>query len=442
MSYTVLARKWRPRRFEELVGQQHVVKALVSIRRIQLIKAVSAVVALASMTAAGCQAPQRLLTQADLLAGHDDFLRAYQADLTKMADAGEARIDAEYQRALASSSERQSYDVLVLSGGGAFGAFGAGFLEGWGQVLDEEFARPEFDSVSGISTGALIAPFAFSGTPDAYRRIIELYENPEDDWVRRRGVIPFLPRNISLLDVSELQANIRSAITAELVQAVAEGAAEGRQLLVGATNADYGLMRVWDLAQTALSSSTEQAAERITSVLLASSAIPGAFPPVLIDGYLYVDGGASMQVVGGLEERAWAYFPDAASLESPVEGPPIRIRVWVIVNQKLLPDPEVVQPSWVSIAARSLSTLTRTSTLQSIQDAETYVGLIDQLPGFDARMRYVAIPQDYEFPETNAMFAAETMRDLADLGRRMGSDPGSWRTEALRPGAPFRLEDR
>ena len=409
----------------------------VSIRRMELIRAVSAVIALASMVTAGCQAPQRLLTQADLLAGHDEFLRAYQSDLTKMAAAGEARIAAEYQRSLTSSTETQSYDVLVLSGGGAFGAFGAGFLEGWGQVVDEEFARPEFDSVSGISTGALIAPFAFSGTPDAYRKIIELYENPEDDWVRRRGVIPFLPRNISLLDVSQLQANIRSAITAELVQVVAEGAAEGRQLLVGATNADYGLMRVWDLAQTALHSSTEQAAERIASVLLASSAIPGVFPPVFLDGYLYVDGGASMQVVGGIEDRAWAYFPDATSLASLTDGRPIRIRVWIIVNQKLLPDPEIVQPSWASIAARSLSTLTRTSTLQSIQDADTYVGLIDQLPGFDAEMRYIAIPQDYEFPETAEMFDAETMRDLADVGRRLGSDPGSWRTEALRPGAPF-----
>ncbi len=129
-----------------------------------------------------------------------------------------------------------------------------------------------------------------------------------------------------------------------------------------------------------------------------------------------------------------------------LESPRLRLRELTDADfeavHEYASDPEVVQPSWVSIAARSLSTLTRTSTLQSIQDADTYVGLINQLPGFDAEMRYVAIPQDYEFPETDEMFHAETMRDLADVGRRMGSDPGSWRTEALRPGAPFQLEDR
>ena len=77
------------------------------------------------------------------------------------------RFRTEYEIEL-SSGIQQSYDILVLSGGGELGAFGAGFLSGWGDVQDKEFSRPDFDSVSGVSTGALIAPFAFVGTGKAY----------------------------------------------------------------------------------------------------------------------------------------------------------------------------------------------------------------------------------------------------------------------------------
>jgi hypothetical protein len=203
---------------------------------------------------------------------------------------------------------------------------------------------------------------------------------------------------------------------------------------------DYGMIRVWDLARIALEFPVKKAVRRTVSVLLASSALPGAFPPVLIDGLLYVDGGASMQVVSGIAKRGWAYVPDKQRFPFANNGPPIRIRVWIIINQKLLLDPKVVESRWSSIATRSLSTIVRSSTLQSIQDMETYLRLLDLRPNIDAKMRYVAIPQDYEIPNADEMFDAKVMRQLADLGRRMGADPTSWRTEALPPGAPFELE--
>jgi hypothetical protein len=78
--------------------------------------------------------------------------------------------------------------------------------------------------------------------------------------------------------------------------------------------------------------------------------------------------------------------------------------------------------------------------LQSIQDAETYVALIDARPEFDVVLRYVAIPQDFGIPDSDRMFDARTMRALVELGRRMGADPDSWRTGALRPGAPFPID--
>jgi len=306
-------------------------------------------------------------------------------------------------------------------------------------VTKADYIRPQFDSISGISTGSLIAPFAFIGTPDEYDDIISLYENPGPDWVRERGIIPYLPGNVSLYDVSKLRETIKSVISPSLIKNIARDA-EGRQLLIGATNVDYGLLRVWDLAQIASEKSTKQAVDQTVSILSASTAIPGLFPPVIIDDLLYVDGGAIMLVVGGIEERSWAYHTENHSMSFVDSKAPIKIRVWIIVNQKLLTDPKVVQSRWTSIAARSLNTLIRSSTLQSIQDAETYVRLINQRPEFDAEMRYVAIPQDFPIADSDEMFDAETMRSLVKLGMRMGADPASWKTDALRPGAPFELQ--
>ena len=388
----------------------------------------------------GCQtAPVRSISEQELLTRQQEYLHTYQSDLDKMNEQTSARIKAEYLNAL-DGGDPQSLDILVLSGGGAFGAFGAGFLEGWGRVTDDEFVRPRFDSVSGISTGSLIAPFAFIGTPDAYRVISDIYENPQRDWARKRSILSFLPGNVSLYDVSKLHAKIRSAITPEIIQSIAREATDGRQLLVGAANVDYGLMRVWNLAQTAIEYPVEEARMQTISVLQASIAIPGVFPPVVIDDFLYVDGGTSMQIVGGTEDRNWMFEDDTQALTFIRQGQPVRIRVWIIINQRLVPNPVLVQKSWTSIATRSLATLLRTSMLQSLHDMETVIRLIDKSPQYDAKMYYVAIPQEYEISQTDDMFDPENMSSLADLGRRMGADPTSWRTESLRPGAPFELK--
>ncbi len=87
-------------------------------------------------------------------------------------------------------------DVLVISGGGDWGAFGAGVLTGWGRV-EGELARPQFDVVTGVSTGALIAPFAFLGDDESIARIDAIYRHPEADWAKPRGPIYFWPTNRS-----------------------------------------------------------------------------------------------------------------------------------------------------------------------------------------------------------------------------------------------------
>jgi hypothetical protein len=354
-----------------------------------------------------------------------------------MQQKSERRIKSEYAEEL-TSGKPQSYDILVLSGGGALGAFGAGFLDGWGEVQDSAFKRPDFDSVSGISTGALIAPFAFVGTEESYKTIVELYNNPSEDMIVARTILSFLAGNGAYYDATKLHDRIRDGISESLVDDMGKLSTSNKLLLIGATNLDYGVMRVWDVADIAATKSASAARSLITDRLIASAAIPGAFPPVNIDNNLYVDGGASMQVVSGIDNREWLYLDQKRGAPSYVDPQnPIQIRIWIIVNNKLVMEPEVTVPTWGNIATKSLVSLMRGSTLQTIQDTETFAQMINLRDEFDVEMRYVAIPQDYEIIQSRNMFDKEKMQALVELGRRMGANKNSWKDRAIRPGASF-----
>jgi hypothetical protein len=410
--------------------------------RLIVLKRCHALQAVLYLVLCGCQTPLlRSISEHELIELKPDYLDSYQQEIVQNENRNFARILTEYQTAALDATQPQSFDVLVLSGGGAFGAFSVGFLKGWEKVVDPGLARPQFDSVSGVSTGALIAPFAFVGDEDAYAKITEVYSNPRRDWVIKRGLIPYLPGNVSLYDVSNLKLKIKSMIDAKLVQKLSIGASENRQLLIGATNIDFGMLKVWDIARIARNFSAEESQHKINSILLASSAIPGAFPPVVMDKLMYVDGGAAMQMVSGIDQRNWVYSQNLKGLDFLDRERPIRLRIWIIVNQKLISDPEVVRSRWTHVSERSLYTMMRSSMLQTIQDMETYMQFIDQLPEFDAEMRFVSIPEDFVIADSDEMFDAKIMRDLMTLGHKMGADPGSWQTQALRPAAPFQEAD-
>src|SRR6185436_5577175 len=106
---------------------------------------------------------------------------------------------------------RATIDFLIISGGGDWGAFGAGVLKGWGRVKGD-MTRPEFDAVTGVSTGALIAPFAFLGDDASIERIVQLYRNPASDIATSRGLLFFLPNNPSFYLLPGLERELRSAL--------------------------------------------------------------------------------------------------------------------------------------------------------------------------------------------------------------------------------------
>src|SRR5688572_25116996 len=144
------------------------------------------------------------------------------------------RTKAQYDRYTAGQrKDPPVIDILIVSGGGDWGAFGAGFLKGWQKVpAQHPLAKPEFDAVTGVSTGTLIAPFAFLGDAQSIDEIVNLYRNPEQDWVKNRGVLYFLPNNISFAEVPGLEREMRKHITLDMIRRVAKAGADGRLLAV------------------------------------------------------------------------------------------------------------------------------------------------------------------------------------------------------------------
>ncbi|MEM0983922.1 MAG: patatin-like phospholipase family protein [Planctomycetota bacterium] len=330
-----------------------------------------------------------------------------------------------------------SIDLLILSGGGDRGAFGAGFLKGWGEVSGD-LARPVFDCVTGVSTGSMIAPYAFAGREESYETIDRLYREPSPDWAKRRLSRALIMRSDSLFDNTGLRGFVDHCFNERFVGQLAEGEAEGRKLLIGTTNADMGLMRVWDLTRMAAECSLDykSQAECIASmsrILHASIAIPGVFPPTEIDGQLYVDGGVTMQ----------AFLPGARRFvndqDSPVSKllssgqalPPIR--VWVIVNNTLSPDPEVMQPRWYSALTRSLNIAIKTSNVIALRDMQMFSELSTHKAGLEIQFRFVAIPDGVAPEGGGDMFETATMNKLADFGYELGTDPTCWQSHVPAP---------
>ena len=136
-------------------------------------------------------------------------------------------------------------DLLVISGGGDWGAFGAGFLKGWSSVQGP-LAKPKFDAVTGVSTGALIAPFAFLGDAQSIETAESLYRNPKPDGLEKRSFF-FLPSNPSFLKIPGLERDVVDQVDANAVAKIAADKKSGRLLLVNTTDLDDGGMWVWNL---------------------------------------------------------------------------------------------------------------------------------------------------------------------------------------------------
>ncbi len=382
-----------------------------------------------------CAVNRRPLTATELACRSAEYHQHARIEQQQAIDKIVRRMKRKADEAAADSSRANTLDILIISGGGDKGSFAAGFLAGWSAV-EGPLARPQFDIVTGVSTGALIAPFAFTDDSLADARILKLYQEPQKDWSQPRDWFFFLPGRESFVDSAGLKRDIAREVDQKLILALAKGAAEDRLLAIGTTNLDVGLSRTWDLTEEAYRacqtpSHNRDQYQRIHDILRASAAIPAVFPPVVIDDALYVDGGATSNIL---------LIDDLRSPETPrhifrqrhPELPMPLIRYWIIINNRLSPEPKVIQPTWVSITEASVDTMIRSAELTTLRQFGEQVEFVQRTESdVHIELRFVAIPETWS-PSKPGIFQGENMRSLAGEGVRMGLDPSSWKSELSR----------
>lgn len=305
---------------------------------------------------------------------------------------------------------------LMLSGGGEDGAFGAGVLNG----LTESKRRPNYSLVSGVSTGALSAPFAFLG-PAYDSHLRDVYTGVNQSSIFTRQIVRGVLGGEALLDTTPLEATIARHINAEFLAAVAREHQRGRRLYVITTNLDAQRPVVWDMGMIARRGGPE-AQVLFRRVLLASASVPGLFPPVMIqtdaDGQrieeMHVDGGTTMQVLT---------LPLGLDLERRLRTRHKR-NVYLIMNSRMRPDFEVVQRSTLPIAMRSISTLIKNNGMASVRSYYEFA----RAAGMGFSLAY--IDSDFEI-RSDEPFDRAYMTALFDYGRAKAMSGTVWRKSPL-----------
>jgi hypothetical protein len=301
-------------------------------------------------------------------------------------------------------------EFLAISGGGENGAFGAGLLVGWTAAG----TRPTFKLVTGISTGALTAPFAFLG-PDYDDELREVYTGITGaDVLEERGFLAALFQD-AMADNAPLRATIARVFDQAMLDAIAAEYKKGRILLIGTTNLDARRPVIWNIGAIA-ESGQPGALDLVHDILLASAAIPGAFPPVMINvaanGKVYQE----MHVDGGASTQVFVYPPSLNVRESGVVR---ERRLYVIRNARLDPDWAQVERSTMNIAGRAISSLIQT---QGVGDLFR-IYLTAQRDGLGFHLAY--IPRT--FTRTLAEpFETAYMQELFQLGYDMAVKGYPW----------------
>lgn len=305
---------------------------------------------------------------------------------------------------------------LSLSGGGDNGAFGAGLLVGWSERGD----RPAFDLVTGVSTGALIAPFAFLG-PDYDHVLRHVYtQTTRADIYIELGLLGALFGD-AYADTSPLFRLISANVNANLMQKIAyEYTTRNRWLLMATTNLDSGVPVLWNMGKLA-SYGTPEALNLFRKIMLASAAIPGAFPPVMIDVMadgqhyqeMHVDGGATTEVF---------LYPAAFSAEVRRKGvvsPYKRRESYVIRNARLDSEWRQIERNTLDIMGRAVNQLIQSQGFGDIQ--RIYLTSLRDNIGFNLAF----IGPDFNMPHVEE-FDRAYMDALFNYGYRLGHAGYPW----------------
>ncbi|CAA0105011.1 Uncharacterised protein [Halioglobus japonicus] len=308
------------------------------------------------------------------------------------------------------------HNYLAISGGGADGAYGAGVLVGWTHAG----TRPEFTMVTGVSTGALTAPFAFLG-PDYDEELKLLYTTLESSRIFfRRGIFSII-RGDSVADNTPLMDMLEEYVTDEMIAEIAAEYRKGRILNIGTTDLDAGRPVIWNIGRIA-NSGQPGAAQLIRQVLLASASIPGVFPPAYIkvqtpDGKTYDE----MHVDGGTSAQMFLYptHTDFTKVRQDldIKGTPT---AYVIRNSRIEAAYDPVKARLANIGTRAVDSLIRT---QGIGDAFR-IAAITQRDGVDLKLTWIPMNAPENPGET--LFDPSYMSALFDYGYQRAINGTAW----------------
>lgn len=300
-------------------------------------------------------------------------------------------------------------DFLALSGGGQNGAFGAGLLVGWSERGD----RPEFRIVTGVSTGALIAPFAFLG-PAWDKTLTRLYtEVTSKDVVRSRNISAALFDD-ALADNLPLRQLVEANVTSEVLEALARESLRGRTLLVATTDLDARRTVLWNLTLMA-EVRTPATLGLVRDILIASAAIPGELPPVMIDVELDGRRYEEMHVDGGATTQVFMLPPDILLSDLAFRNRTL----YVIRNAHQRARPHEVPRSAVAIAQHAIASLIHTQGIGNLYE------IAERASRDGTALRIAYIPPSFTL-ESRDEFDRDYMNGLFLLGYRMARDGFPW----------------
>jgi hypothetical protein len=302
-------------------------------------------------------------------------------------------------------------NYLAISGGGDNGAYGAGLLNGWTATA----TRPQFKGVTGVSTGALIAPLAFLGRDyDALLR--EVYTTMSADRIYQpRGLTAALFDD-AMADTTPLSRLIARFVDQKMLDAIAAEYRNGRLLLIGTTDLDAQRPVIWNIGAIA-NSGHPGALGLVQQILRASAAIPGAFQPVLIDVELDGRKYQELHVDGGAIAQLFLYPP---SIELGRTGIKRERRAYVIRNGRLDPDWASSERRTISIAGRAISTMLASSGRNDV----LRIYFITKRDGVDYNLAYIG--RDFDPPPKKGEFDQAYMRGLYDYGYREAVAGQQW----------------
>lgn len=371
---------------------------------------------------ASCSSPQRLPAVPDELADRaavldnpalrtwddtlspvflDEMFRAGRVEFTEFAAAGR------------SGPMAPAY-FLAISGGGAEGAYGAGILCGW----TDTGTRPEFKIVTGISTGALTAPFAFLG-PAYDEKLRKVYTSVSTAEIARKRSILAAIYDDAMMDTVPLRKLLVSLVDEQMMREIAAEYAKGRILMVATTNLDANRGVIWNIGAIAQTGRPE-ALKLIHDILIASAAIPAAFPPVMLD--VEVDGVKyqEMHVDGGAKAQVFLY-PPTLHLEETVaaEGFTRERFAYIIRNARLDPKWVDVRRKTLSIAGRAIDSLIQT---QGVGDLYR-IYMTSQRDGVDFNLAFIPATFTEQAKES---FDPVYMTKLFDVGYAQATAAGGY----------------